>query len=77
MAIIVFSGGQIIFAGLLLGFHCYISCCLDVTTLMFIESDLNSNGEKMETEERLENNRDEPSPSSLVLNEIRSNNKSK
>jgi hypothetical protein len=44
---------------------------------MFIESDLNSNGEKMETEERLENNRDEPSPSSLVLNEIRSNNKSK
>lgn len=24
---------------ILLGFHCYISCCLDLTTIAFIQSD--------------------------------------
>lgn len=39
IAIIAICGIQLVATLVLLSFHCYISCCLDVTTLMFIESE--------------------------------------
>lgn len=30
---------QLLATGILLGFHCYISCCLDLTTIQFYQSE--------------------------------------
>jgi hypothetical protein len=42
IVIIIICILQLVATLILLGFHLYISCCLDVTTLMFMESDVSS-----------------------------------
>lgn len=42
IAIIVICGAQLIATVSLLAFHCYISCCLDLTTIAFIQTETSS-----------------------------------
>jgi hypothetical protein len=42
IAIIIFCILQLLATGGLLGFHCYISLCLDLTTIAFYESESKS-----------------------------------
>lgn len=42
IVIIIICALQLIATGALLGFHCYISCCLDLTTIAFYQSDTDS-----------------------------------
>jgi hypothetical protein len=42
IVIIIICVLQLIATGALLGFHCYISCCLDLTTIAFYQSDTHS-----------------------------------
>ena len=55
--IFVVSGGLFVGACVLCGFHIHISCCLDLTTIEFIQSSSESNRRSVQSAEDL--NREE------------------